>query len=69
MVSSFVRELAAGRPSSIKLQTNGKPMTFTTFTKAMIDAILPIVTPQNAIDLQVATNISERQSFVLKAHI
>ncbi len=35
----------------------------------MIDAMLPIVTPQKAIDLQVATNISERQSIEVLKHL
>ncbi len=35
----------------------------------MIDTILPIVAPQNAVDLQVATNISERQLIEVLKHL
>ncbi len=56
-------------PSSINLQTPGKLIIVSTCTKAMVDAILLTCTAQKAMDLQVATNISERQLIEFLMHL
>ncbi len=60
VVSSSVRELTAECPSSINLQTFGKPMTVTACIKAMVVAILPMFTAQKASCYEHVRKIADR---------
>ncbi len=69
VVSLSVHKLISGFPSSINLQTFGKPMAVTNCTRATVDAILPIFTAQKVMDLQIAKNMSNRQLIEVLKHL